>query len=167
MYVCMNGWIDVCLASTWTVGWILKRSIFWDILYSPVNVKQQARNHIQQATSCWVLACTTLWSWRWRWHDSLKHQWTFTTQSYISEVWTVHNHHCVNLKSYIIGWILFMFVIQEFINPRPVSGKSECSSFRNRYPSDGPQNTKWLWWFWLNFSNIWRLYLNKTAEVVS
>lgn len=78
VYGCMNGWTDVCLASIWTVGWILKRSNFWYILYSPVKVSHQARNHMKQATSCWVLAWTTLWSWRWRWHDPLKRQWTFT-----------------------------------------------------------------------------------------
>jgi hypothetical protein len=40
----------------------------------------------------------------------------------------------------MVGWILFIFGIQEFIHPRSIPDESEQSSPRNGHPPDGPLN---------------------------
>jgi hypothetical protein len=72
---------------------------------------------------------------------------------------------CMHLhfsSAWRVGWILFIFDIQEFICYRVMHGAYKRFSSKNRSPSDGPQGTKWqfswkwLKWFWLSLSNLWR-----------
>jgi hypothetical protein len=58
----------------------------------------------------------------------------------------------------MVGWILFVFRIQEFINPTLVSSEYGHSSSKNRALQTGPKTSKRLSWFSLNFSNLWIPY---------
>jgi hypothetical protein len=49
----------------------------------------------------------------------------------------------------MVGWILFIFGIQQFIHPRSMPVQHEYSSSKNKDLSEGPQNREW------QFSQKW------------
>jgi hypothetical protein len=68
--------------------------------------------------------------------------------------------HLVSI--WTVARILFIFGIQEFVHHRSVPSKYEHSNSKNRGPSDGPQNTKWLIKFQLQRPYSW----TKTAYAI-
>jgi hypothetical protein len=57
------------------------------------------------------------------------------------------------VSTWSVGWVFFIFSIQEFVDPRSLAGECGHFSSKNRGPSDEPQDTKWR--FTLNrLSNV-------------
>lgn len=80
---------------------LIQRSIFWAITVCSVlkvneHFRGMCRFHFH-----WFLSCLIPQPWRWKWHVLWNTGWLeWTSQCYIPENGTPHNHHCESLKSY-------------------------------------------------------------------